>query len=173
AILLLPLSVLGALFLEQSASMPSPYGAESAIFFVQTNPGWQLAAFAFVLLAGRVSALRAMLSRKPLVAVGIASYSIYLVHEPVVTLLQSRLQLPLAQSMLLSYGAALAVGFAFWALFERVWTSGPLKARAVAFMEPRIARAAQTLEIPLHVPFWEAPLTQTATAAPQCESAPV
>ncbi|HET9096161.1 MAG TPA: acyltransferase, partial [Candidatus Baltobacteraceae bacterium] len=92
AIPLLPLSVLGALVLEQSASMPSPYGAESAIFFVQTNPGWQLAAFALVLLAGRISALRAVLSRKPLVAVGVASYSIYLVHEPVVTLLQSRLQ---------------------------------------------------------------------------------
>jgi peptidoglycan/LPS O-acetylase OafA/YrhL len=173
AAVLLPVSVLCALVLEQWASMPSPYGAESSIFFVQTNPGWQLAAFAFVLLAGRVAALRSLLSLRPLVAVGIASYSIYLVHEPVVTLLQSRLQLPFAQSMLVSYGAALAVGFAFWALFERAWTSGPLKARAIAFLEPPIARAAQALGVPLHLPFWERPITQIATAAPQGEGAPV
>lgn len=173
ALVLLPIAILCALVLEQSASMPSPYGAESSIFFVQTNPGWQIAAFAFVLLAGRVSTLRGVLSFAPLVAVGIASYSIYLVHEPVVTMLQTRLHVPFTGSMLLSYAGALAVGFAFWALFEREWMSGSLKARAIAFLEPGLARAANALQIPLHVPFWETPATQRAAAAPEDESAAV
>jgi hypothetical protein len=91
----------------------------------------------------------------------------------VVTLLQSRLQLPFAQSMLVSYAAALAVGFAFWALFERAWMSGPLKARAIAILEPPIARAARALQIPAHIPFWDLPLIQTATPVPEGEGAPV
>lgn len=173
ALALLPISILCALLLEQWASMPSPYGGESSIFFVQTNPGWQLAAFAFVLLAGRIAALRSALSVAPLAAVGIASYSIYLVHEPLVTMLQTSLHLPFAQSMLVSYAAAVGVGFVFWALFEREWMSGALKARAVALLEPSITRAAKALQIPVHVPFWEPPATQRATAVPEGEAAPV
>ena len=173
AFMLLPASILGALVLEQWASMPSPYGAESSIFFVQTNPGWQVAAFAFVLLAGRLKTLRGLLSIKPIVDVGLASYSIYLVHEPVVTILQSRLHLPQVQGMAMSYAAALAVGFAFWALFERPWMSGSLKARAVDLLEPPLARAALWLQIPVHPAFWETPAIQTATAVPEAEGAPV
>lgn len=162
---LLPLGIIVALILEPWAGMPSPYGAESPIFFVQTNPGWQVSAFAFVLLAARINILKTLFSLRPLVATGVASYSIYLVHEPVVRLLQIRLHLPFAQSMAVSYAAALAAGFAFWALFEREWMSGPLKARAVSFFERPLIRAARALQVPEHVPFWESPLTQTATAA--------
>lgn len=172
ALALLPFSILCALVLEQSASMPSAYGAESSLFFVQTNPGWQVAAFALVLLAGRITALRGALSLAPIVAVGIASYSIYLVHEPIVTILQRTSHLPLAQSALVSYAAALGAGFLFWALFERAWTAGPLKARAVAALEKPLTQLAQLLQIPVHVPFWE-PATQTTTAVPAGEGAPV
>ncbi|HLI96171.1 MAG TPA: acyltransferase, partial [Candidatus Baltobacteraceae bacterium] len=118
ALALLPLFVLWALLLEHTISMPSPNGVENALFFVQTNPGWQLAAFALVLVSARIRVLRAVLSAPPLVVTGVASYSIYLVHEPIVTQLQSRLELPFAQSMCVSYAAALLAGFAFWAAFE-------------------------------------------------------
>lgn len=173
ALLLLAASVLIALVLEQWASMPSPLGGESQIFFVQTNPGWQLAAFACILLSARISMLRSALSFAPLVAIGTASYSIYLVHEPVVALVQSRLHLPFLQSMLAAYALAVLAGFAFWVAFERVWTSGPLKARAVAALEPLLARLAQTLDIPAHAAFWEpgAP-SLPAAPAPEGESAP-
>lgn len=173
ALVLLPFALLCALMLEQTASMPSPYGAESAIFFVQTNPGWQVAAFAFVLLAGRLKVLRAALSLPPLVAVGMASYSIYLVHEPLMTALERDIQLPFAQSMAVSYALALAAGFAFWLLFERAWTSGPLKTRAIDLLEPPITRIAHALQIPVHVPFWEPPLIQTARVVPEGDGAPV
>lgn len=174
ALAILPVSVLAALVLEQRASMPSAFGGESSIFFVQTNPGWQVAAFAFVLLAARLRPLRALLSSAPLAAVGVASYSIYLVHEPIVTYMQQHLTLPFAQSMALSYAAALAAGFAFWALFERMWMGGALKARAVAAIDPALARATRGLQIPEELPFWEAAVpTRIASAAPGGESTPV
>lgn len=174
AMALLPVAVLGALVLEQSASMPSAFGGESSIFFVQTNPGWQLAAFAFVLLASRIRPLRALLSSPPLVTVGVASYSIYLVHEPIVTQLQRDLRLPFQQEMLLSYAAALAAGLLFWAPFERPWMGGALKARAVAALEAPLLHAAQALQIPVDLPFWESAVpTRIASAAPAGESTPV
>jgi peptidoglycan/LPS O-acetylase OafA/YrhL len=173
ALALLPLFILCALVLERTISMPSPSGTEYSLFFVQTNPGWQLAAFAFVLLSARIRLLRALLSTPPLVAAGVASYSIYLVHEPIVTQLQNRLHLPLVQGMIVSYAAAVLAGFAFWTVFERLWMAGPLKTRAAALLEPIVERAAETLQIPLQLAFWEAgAVTRIASSAPEQESAP-
>lgn len=170
---LLLCSLLVAALIEPWASMPAPSGTETPIFFVQTNPGWQVAAFAFVLLAGRIRALRSALSLAPLVAIGIASYSIYLVHEPIVTAVQTQLNLPFGQSIAASYVAAVGAGFAFWLLFERAWMSGPLKARAVALLELLTARVARLLQVPATVAFWEpAPIPQIAALAPEGESAP-
>lgn len=173
ALPLLAFSILLGLVLEQWASMPAPTGAETPIFFVQTNPGWQLAAFAFVLLSARTAVLRNALSFAPLAAIGTASYSIYLVHEPVVALLQSRLHVPFLQGMVEAYAAAIAAGLLFWALFERVWMSGAIKARAVEVLEPPIARAALAIQIPVQMSFWEtAASTRRASPAPEAESSP-
>jgi peptidoglycan/LPS O-acetylase OafA/YrhL len=151
--LALPVFVLLALVLEQSASMPGPSGADSAIFFVQTNVGWQIAAFLLVIAGARWRVLRRCLSFKPLVAVGTASYSIYLVHEPVVTLVQHRLGIGPEQRLLISYAAALAAGFLFWAAFERVWMFGTLKARAISFLERPIAALSRALDVPGRLQF--------------------
>lgn len=172
AMLLLPVSILTGLLLEQWWSMPSPSGAESAIFFVQTNPGWQLAAFAFVLLTARMSVLRNVLSSAPLAAVGTASYSIYLVHEPIVAFFEQRPHFGLIQDMLLAYAAAVAAGFAFWALFERMWMAGPLKERAVALLEPLLERVANVAGVAAAIPFWNVNATRIASPAPEGESAP-
>lgn len=173
AYLLLPLSVLFGLVYEGNATMPSPAGVDNAIFYVQVNPGWQVASFAFVLLAGRVRFLRSLLSFGPLVAIGIASYSIYLVHEPIVTAMQRNVHLPFAQGMALAYAVALAAGFAFWALFERAWMAGPLKARAVTGIEQPVSRAAEILGVPADVAFWEpANVSRTASPEPEGEIAP-
>ncbi len=174
ALALLPLALLLALLYEPSASMPSPDGIDSPIFFVQINPGWQLAAFAFVLLAGSARPLRSVLSFAPLAAVGTASYSIYLVHEPIVTVIQSRVHLPLPDTAILAYGAALGAGFGFWAVFERVWMAGAVKERAVAAIEPLVARAARVFGIPHEVALCDAAtLTRIATLEPEGEAAPV
>ncbi|HZZ65816.1 MAG TPA: acyltransferase [Candidatus Baltobacteraceae bacterium] len=147
----LPVAILCGAVLEQSASMPSPQGAESSIFFVQTNAGWQIAAFMLVLAGGRLQILRRMLCLRPLVAIGTASYSIYLVHEPVVGWIDQHARLAPAATMALAYSAALLAGFMFWAAVERWWTSTPLKERAISVVQPRVDAAAGMLEIPRKV----------------------
>jgi peptidoglycan/LPS O-acetylase OafA/YrhL len=156
-----PVCVLLALVLEQSASMPAPYGGESAIFFVQTNAGWQLAAFFLVLAGTQNAALRRALSFKPLVAIGTASYSIYLLHEPAITIIQQRLGVPPGLRMALAYGLAVVTGMAFWALFERVWMFGRVKDLAVAALQPRIRAVARALEVPDRLHFPREPHTAT------------
>lgn len=84
------------------------------------NIFWQLAAFAFVVCAGEVAALHNALSIKPLKAVGLASYSIYLIHPPVVSFAE-RFG-PLAAG-----GIGIAVGFGFWFVAERPFVDPPLR----------------------------------------------
>lgn len=166
------ISLLLGLLLEQHASMPSPFGAEQPMFFVQTNPGWQLAAFCLVLLAARVTRLRRILSFRPFAAIGTASYSIYLVHEPIVTQVEHSLRLPFVQSMVVAYLAAVAAGFAFWLLFERMWMAGALKARAVASLQPSIARIAQRIDVPTDLLFRQAGVpTRIGSPVPEGETA--
>jgi len=76
------------------------------------HPIWHVAAF-FTLLAG-VGALRRVASWRPLAAIGVASYSIYLIHQPVVLYL-TRYNIPWAMCAALGVGA----GVAFWFAVER------------------------------------------------------
>jgi peptidoglycan/LPS O-acetylase OafA/YrhL len=59
-------------------------------FPIQTNSGWHLAAFGLVIYAGHAVWLQRILASRMLRAVGIASYSIYLVHEPIVSFFAAR-----------------------------------------------------------------------------------
>lgn len=159
----LPLCALFGLALEQGASMPSPDGVESHLFYVQTNLGWQLTMFAFVVAAGARRTLRSILSFKPLVAVGTASYSIYLVHEPVVAAVERFTPLPLDVRLPVAYVSAVLAGFAFWYAFERAWTLGSMRARGIAVVEPRLRAAARWLQIPQALNFSRAPACTIAT----------
>jgi peptidoglycan/LPS O-acetylase OafA/YrhL len=79
----------------------------------QGNWVWHVAAFALVASVVGNAALRRAFSAPALVAVGVASYSIYLVHHPLVqSFVQAGVPVPLA------FGLALACGFAFWRLIE-------------------------------------------------------
>lgn len=77
------------------------------------DPLWHLAAFC-VVLAGLGAASR-VFSWAPLAFIGVASYSIYLVHGPVLSWAYDTLHLPMVVAALLSLGA----GIGFWALVER------------------------------------------------------
>lgn len=148
-----PAAVLFALVLEQSASMPAPFGGESAIFFVQTNAGWQLAAFLLVLAGARIAAFRSMLSFKPLVGIGTASYSIYLTHEPAILFIEQHLNLQPGARMAASFVLAVVTGVVFWALFERVWMFGRLKTLAISALQPRFDAIAAYVEMPAKLGF--------------------
>jgi len=73
------------------------------------------------------------------VAIGTASYSIYLIHEPVVAFFQEHVLWPGAWRLAGGYCAAVAAGILFWFAFERVWMYGAVKSRAIAALSPRIA----------------------------------
>ncbi len=76
------------------------------------DPLWHLAAFLTV-LAG-LGAGAKVLSWKPLAFIGIASYSIYLMHQPFIIWFGNSL----AFSPLLAAALSIVIGIAFWALIE-------------------------------------------------------
>jgi len=94
------------------------------------TPIWQLTSFAFVLSAVGFTPMQRVLSWKPLAAIGVASYSIYLVHEPFIVWLDA-----LNSPGLVTIAAALGVGALFWLLVERPLTKPEVRRRMVAFTE--------------------------------------
>jgi len=144
--LLIPAFIIIGVFIEPFVWMPSPYGIQNSAF-VQTNPGWQIAMFALVVTAGNMKWLRGVLSVRPLVAIGTASYSIYLVHEPVVAFFQEHVLWAGPWRLLGAYGTAVIAGLLFWYAFERAWMYGAVKAHAIAALSPRVAALFRTLGI--------------------------
>jgi peptidoglycan/LPS O-acetylase OafA/YrhL len=77
------------------------------------DPFWQIAVFLIVVGVMGSPRLAAWFSFRPFELVGIASYSIYLVHHPIVAALaRAGVALPIAVT------AAIAAGFAFWRFVE-------------------------------------------------------
>lgn len=116
----------------------------SAEFFRQDQLTWQIAAFAFVVAAGSTPALRSLLSTAPFVAVGLASYSIYLVHEPLIGLLAYNTGLAALPVATIAIGC----GFAFWVLAERPFVNTRLQAAMVERLERLLARLLRFWGIP-------------------------
>jgi peptidoglycan/LPS O-acetylase OafA/YrhL len=105
-------------------------------------PIWYLGAFAFVLAAGEIEWLTRILSLRALTAVGLASYSIYLVHDPVVTFACER-----GVNLMLASGLAVAAGFAFWSIAERPFVSTAVRDRLIAEFEAVFGKWAQRIGI--------------------------
>jgi peptidoglycan/LPS O-acetylase OafA/YrhL len=124
---------------ERQARIPGFDGNDVLFAYQPTILGWQLAFFFLVVAAGNLRPLRGLLALKPLVATGIASYGLYLVHEPAIEFVTSRFQGP--KGFVLASAVALVTGFAFWALAERPFTTGPLRRPLVAWLVPPLARA--------------------------------
>jgi peptidoglycan/LPS O-acetylase OafA/YrhL len=113
-----------AIVYERTWTRFAPYGALAAFACAALSgvrPGdhaslaWSAACFFFVVAATRRGPWQALLRTRPIVATGIASYSIYLIHEPILTYVEQVLRWP----PLLSGAVALVAGGAFWAVVER------------------------------------------------------
>ncbi|MDQ6779798.1 MAG: hypothetical protein M3Z37_01410 [Candidatus Eremiobacteraeota bacterium] len=116
----------------------------SAEFFRQNQLTWQIAAFAVVVAAGSTRLMHAPLSSPPLVAIGLASYSIYFVHEPLIGLLAhntSLAPLPIA-------AIAIGCGFVFWVFAERPFVNTRLQAALVGRLEPVLRRLVRFGGVP-------------------------
>lgn len=93
--------------------------------WTHTQLSWQIASFLLVVAGGTIPEFVRGLSIKPLVSVGVASYSIYLVHSLAVHApMFHRHGIALG---FVSIASGIAAGFAFWFLFERPVTETPLR----------------------------------------------
>ncbi|MGZ3506257.1 MAG: acyltransferase family protein [Vulcanimicrobiaceae bacterium] len=88
---------------------------------------WQLAAFLFVVGAGSSRLISRVLSARVFTAIGVASYSIYLIHAPVINLLEDRNVGSIPAAVI-----AIACGFLFWIAAERPFMAGSLRKRLLA-----------------------------------------
>jgi peptidoglycan/LPS O-acetylase OafA/YrhL len=103
------------------------------------NPLWMPAAFCLVVGASSVSLLRRMFTMRWLIVLGVTSYSIYLTHFPVITLMAQRTN----ATPILAVLCALAVGFAFWVLVERPFVYTPLRGRAISATQAELSTIAR------------------------------
>jgi peptidoglycan/LPS O-acetylase OafA/YrhL len=115
-----------ALLLEPYSSSPDSSGIEQRAFYGQGNIGWYLTCFFFVQAGGSWAPLRALLETPPLVFIGTISYSIYLVHQPIVSYISERLGKTLGDTgaFAASFIASIVVGGIFWWLIERRFQHG-------------------------------------------------
>ncbi len=128
-----------ALLLERSYHFP-----------IQTNAGWHAVAFFFVVWVGNEPLLRRIFGSRLLSGIGVASYSIYLVHEPI----ESAIMHSLAPrdgfwfAALVAGVVGLAAGSLAWALVERPGTDRLTVARFVRAFQPLCARVLAYAGIP-------------------------
>jgi peptidoglycan/LPS O-acetylase OafA/YrhL len=116
---------LGAAIFEQLRSPSIDHG----------DPLWAFASFALVAAVSTSVPLRRAFAWPPLVAVGVASYSIYLVHAPFMNAFIDMGVAPVSAAI-----ASVALGFAFWFLVERTLCSSPVR-RAMDASMVRVWRA--------------------------------
>jgi peptidoglycan/LPS O-acetylase OafA/YrhL len=120
--------------------------------YYAVEPVGVIAAFATLVACGAIPFLRQLLSVLPLRELGVASYSLYLVHEPVLTYAEEILHLPVAVAVIL----ALMLSLLFFAAFERPFLNGRLRRAVIARLYPRIARLADWFGLPAAIA-WRAP----------------
>lgn len=121
-----------------AASMTS----RTVIFTWNAAPLWGIAMFWLVVTASCLPTIRAALSVRALTLVGVTSYGIYLVHEPVRGMLNDALSSYLHGWTLwaVTLGGAVAGGMVFSSLVEIPFIRARLKQRALSQLRPAMTR---------------------------------
>jgi peptidoglycan/LPS O-acetylase OafA/YrhL len=134
------------LSLVAAAASTAPYGWG----FPENGPFWGIAMFCVVVAAGSAPALRSVLSARWLVAVGTASYGIYLIHEPLVALIENG-ALPYVNSaaaFTLAVAGALTAGMLFSHLAERPFVRSALRDALITKIERAFPLVLRHVGIP-------------------------
>lgn len=128
--------------------------SQTARFVWSASALWGITAFWFVVTAGCIAPLRAMLSLRFLTVIGFTSYGIYLVHEPFRSLTEKLLSGHLAAwpLWLASMAGALVAGMAFSAVAELPFVRAPLRGRLIRELEPVLSRLLQRAGIGQRLP---------------------
>lgn len=111
----------------------------------QDQFGWHIAAFLFVLSVGALAPLRAIMAWLPIRVVGIASYSIYLMHQPLLGIFMGRMAWWYAVALML------VVCFAFWGLFERTVLLKNVRKPLIAMLAQPIAKFLDFVGAPTEI----------------------
>lgn len=106
------------------------------------SPFWEIAVFLFVVAGGSSRWLGRVLSMKWLTAIGLTSFSIYLMQEPVIAVLQKEGAAPWIRVI-----AAIVAGFLFWWVAERPFVETSVRTRLVAAFEEAFAKWLPRIDI--------------------------
>jgi peptidoglycan/LPS O-acetylase OafA/YrhL len=105
-----------------------------------------------VIYAGAQPLVQRVLAAEPLRRIGVASYSIYLLHEPIVSATMTALRPRYGDvAVAAALGAGLAAGFALWAVVERPLTRPETVAAFVKRWRERGVELFELTGIPLAV----------------------
>lgn len=106
------------------------------------SPLWQIAVFLLVVAGGSSAWLGRVLSMKWMTAIGLTSFSIYLMQEPVIAILQKEGIVPWARVI-----AAIVAGFLFWSVAERPFVETALRTRLIAAFDEVFAKWLPRIDI--------------------------
>lgn len=100
-------------------------------------PCWELAVFAFVVSVGEVGVLHRVFSGRVFAPIAAASYSIYLVHAPVLGTIERYLpkSLPIASALLVAGIAGVGAGLLFSLVAERPFRRGAIRDAMLARLD--------------------------------------
>jgi peptidoglycan/LPS O-acetylase OafA/YrhL len=118
---------------------PPPYGSGALQGF---NPLWLAAGFCIVVAVCDKPVLRKVFSASWLVAIGVASYSIYLVHQPIIVLSTKNGFAPIE-----ALAFAIAGGSMFWAFAERPFVCTRFKKQAITAARRAFTALAASLHL--------------------------
>jgi peptidoglycan/LPS O-acetylase OafA/YrhL len=114
-----------------------------------TNTGWHLLCFFFVVAAGSWTPLRMLLETSVFVYIGLISYSLYLVHHPIIQYFSEQIAWSGWVTFTLGICAAGLAGSAFWFLVERRFCHGhPLYMRLLTFTQEKLHMVLLRIDIP-------------------------
>lgn len=114
-------------------------------FYEYSSPLWYLAAFALLVAAGAVPRIETLLSGRALTFIGLTSYSIYLIHAPVIGWLEMH-----GVAFVVAGAIAVAAGMAFWFLAERPFVSGPLREKLIFEFTCAFSKWLPRVGLPTH-----------------------
>jgi peptidoglycan/LPS O-acetylase OafA/YrhL len=147
ALPLLPIAIAGAIAWDPHAMVPDAWGVEGHFLGQPTSFAWQIVCFLLVVCIATVPALRSVFDLRPLVAAGRASFSIYLVHQPVLALTFAKFGTS-AEAAAVALLGSFGVGFAFWWCLERPLTDARRRREIRERVLPALRRLCAWLGVP-------------------------
>lgn len=122
-------------------------------------PCWEMAMFALVVAVGEIGVLGRIFSWRIFAPLAAASYSIYLVHAPLVGTIEKYLpaSVPVGMSLVISGACGIAAGLLFSLIAEKPFRRGALRDAMLARLDGWLPQAFRRVGIEPYVPLTARP----------------